>query len=882
MNLRHLSLFAVLALGAGACTGGSSADRATAADCNSQSKFCLHACNLGCTVAGTCAVSEIAQNQPIELHFTDTIDPASVTAGAISLKTASGESPAGEFLVSGASLVFVPQVRITGGITRFGFRAGETYILNLRSGEQGDTLRSASGDRLARNVVCSLSVTQGLVDLDGQAPQAELIAPAVTVDVATDSQIVVRFSELIDLSQFQGGSTQVSPILYQIRKSIEDPNDPSQRVCDPNFTPVLIGGVPVATVRATNPPTTEIALQPAIELPNEVCVEVTITEQVRDLSGRAAERRVFRFFTEAGTPEPVTLTETFATDQRMDRLASGGTWAGGRAVPATIGGGGRLGSFDPAVGQSIGAGTFLFNTDSQLFPASSTLFGVPIEVTDGVFEFTDFIVPSGTRVVFRGSKPAIIKVRGACRVEGELSVDGVGPSSTFDGDALSAGPIGQVGPPVQGEPSRPGGAGAGAGGRGGQSCLGAGVTAAMRGAPGENCVPVATSGYIGNVGGSGGRGGDVFPATGNRVNVFFSVFLTFSGMVSGGAGGGSFLGAGTAGRVLRTFTAGQPGDAGPGAAAGSTVAFQALPGGLGALEHFLVGGSGGGGGGSHTVNMTTSEVNGSPGAGRKAWHAGGAGGGGGGALAVIVGHTFSVEGSGVVASRGGGGAEHRSEATGPPAPGGGGSGGSIVIQAEEATKVAQNGTIDVSGGLGTYITNPQLTGTRMEARGGDGGHGFVRVEADGATAATLGIVNGPASIPSGSFADLPTAAEDTRSGFVSLWRSSRQLFPPTFVHYRLVARVNGQEVVYSDDPANFNPANRNDLPVRVYIQGGTVNPATNELDGTPGPWRDFVNGDGGRQSINSDNANGFRFMMIFNRDIETDVVVEEFQVTFEA
>jgi hypothetical protein len=124
---------------------------------------------------------------------------------------------------------------------------------------------------------------------------------------------------------------------------------------------------------------------------------------------------------------------------------------------------------------------------------------------------------------------------------------------------------------------------------------------------------------------------------------------------------------------------------------------------------------------------------------------------------------------------------------------------------------------------------------------------------------------------------------DLRTGFQAKWRSTRQIFPPRILYYQVTARVNGQQVVYTDDPAAFNPADRNDLPLRIYFQGGRVNPATNALEGTPGPWRNYVAETApGGQSIAEDRATGFRFMIMFNRDIETDVVVEDVTVIIEA
>src|SRR5690606_31776399 len=129
--------------------------------------------------------------------------------------------------------------------------------------------------------------------------------------------------------------------------------------------------------------------------------------------------------------------ETFSSDTRMDKLVSGGSWNGGLGIPAVRGGSGKHGSFDPNIGiPGAEPGTFLFNTDNPPIPAENTLFGEPVPpVTDGVFEFTDFVVPAGVKIIFRGSKPAVIRVRGTLQVDGELTVDGSAPPGDFDGTA---------------------------------------------------------------------------------------------------------------------------------------------------------------------------------------------------------------------------------------------------------------------------------------------------------------------------------------------------------------------------------------------------------------------------------------------------------------
>lgn len=881
MNLRSTSaLLTVLILTIlGACTGGSSgAGRIPQPACGNGSNFCLVSCNLGCQVSGTCSITSIAQNQPIELTFSDLIDPATITAGSVSIKTANGEAPTGRFFVDGRKLIFVPEVRIAGGVTTFGFRAGATYVMSLNAAATGAVLSSVSGDRLARSVTCSLQVTQGLVDLDGRAPTAELVLPTATTGVSRDATIVLRFSELIDTSSFNGGSTISSPVTYQIRRTTPDPLDPNVRICEQGFVPVLIQGVPVASVEGSNPPRTVVTLQPAVQLPDRVCVEVIVTSQVRDLAGNPSAGQTFRFFTEVGTVVLQSVTESFANDVGMARDVSGGTWTGGVATPARIGGSGVLGEFSflngtPVPGQP---NTYEIRTDNFTVPANQTLFGdQSITVTDGVFEFSKFEVPAGIRVIFRGPHPARILVRGECLIEGEVGADGANAATNFRGESTlpNTGVAGQAG--------GIGGAGGGDGGQGADGCSGTGPGPNFNGRPGEPATAAAASGYTPQLAGTAGPGSLLFPATGLRTSVTFALLNAISAQATSGGTGGSLFGAGEQGSVQQTFAPNLPQDRNAPAAPSTPLGFVALPGGVSSLDHFLVGGAGGGGAGSHVLNMLTSDINAARG-----FVAGRGGSGAGGAIAFRSGHAIEIASGARVTARGAGGLLDNTNSgnsnVGAPAMGGAGSGGTVMFQLERLTNFSQSGTIDVSGGARNTLSLFRINSTAI-IHGGAGGHGAVRAEAVTAPSQTdLGTIVGPPVFDPSFVGALDPSEGDARTGCTSTWRSSRQLFAPLWRHYRLTVRVAGVPIVYSDDPQNFNPADSDTLPIQIFFQGADVNPTNGTINGEPGPWRSYMNGSNGRPSVNLDDASGFRFMLMFNRSVESDVVVEDLEVFFEA
>ena len=146
MTRRPTSFPAVLALSAlgslafGGCSGGGSEAGRASAFC-AGSSFCLTDCSLGCTVSGGCSINSIAQNQPIMLNFSEPVDPSSVNAATISLKTANGEAPTGSFEVAGSQIRFRPEVRIVADLPR-GLRELRADGIRSLLCEGGPTLNS--------------------------------------------------------------------------------------------------------------------------------------------------------------------------------------------------------------------------------------------------------------------------------------------------------------------------------------------------------------------------------------------------------------------------------------------------------------------------------------------------------------------------------------------------------------------------------------------------------------------------------------------------------------------------------------------------------------------------------------------------------------------
>src|SRR5687768_10051620 len=222
----------------GGCGGGGGDPTIAGGDCASGSRaLCLTGCSLGCTLQG-CELTQIAQNQPLSFAFSQEVDPLSVTTASCTLKTASGEEPVGVWMVHRQVITFVPELRMVGSQSFFGFKANESYVLSLRGGSEGDVVRATSGDRLPQSFHCTLAVTRGVVDLDGQPPEAFLLSPSSQLAAPRDTPLVVGFSEVLDPTAFAGTNSRTGPVRLRIRGA---ENQSGTLVCVDDPAPVEAG-----------------------------------------------------------------------------------------------------------------------------------------------------------------------------------------------------------------------------------------------------------------------------------------------------------------------------------------------------------------------------------------------------------------------------------------------------------------------------------------------------------------------------------------------------------------------------------------------------------------------------------------------------------------
>lgn len=860
------------------CSGGSAGTNTVRQDCagGGENLFCLTSCNLGCSLSG-CSINQIAQNEPVTLYFSQKVDPYTVppNTASILLRTATGEEPVGEWVVEDNRVTFTPTVRISGASTYYGFRPSETYFLHMPAGaSQKDVVKAVSGDALLSPITCPLTIG-GIKDLNEAPPEATLITPNGTSSVELDTKIVIEFNEVIDPALFVDITAETSPIRYGVKATQKNANN--ETVCRTSSEATTLPGVPRMTINPSRG-TSVVTFVPQEELPGNRCIEIQITSNVRDLAGVPARAAVLSFTTKDVGVQLKSNVEDFASSQYLDTELSAGSWGSGKLTFSPIGGSGLHGVFDPTFGKDITppkspVAIYEWSTDDITIKGERTTTGKDIRVTDGRFFFQTMEIPDGVEVRFVGSNPARIWVRGSVKIGGILSANGetlaLGNFTPWQSSGQQPGEKGGVG-----------GCFGGKGGDGADRADGLGTKPAFDGKTGDDLFLPAGHAYYAQRVGTGGAGSPIFPASGLDKDLQWGYVGVIALELNRGGGGGGFISAGGTGSAEWVApNVGYNKYAATGTTAGGKLmpfppGFPNYTNGFTRLDHYLVGGSGGGGGGScSTATIQTA----SP---KIWWRAGRAGGGGGGAMALRVGGKLQLETSGKLQCLGGSGAQDSDyfSVRGLPAPGGGGSGGSLFLQVNLETE--NRGSISVAGGKGgrSFGNSGDSIFNGARAQAGDGSNGILHFEVSGDPSAYPVGTTVPATPP---IAKLDPKDTDDLVTVRSLWYAASLLFPPDFLRYEVHALVDGNPVIYSDDPNVGVLANGVSVPVRFQVQGaklerdptGKLNPKP--LTAVP-PFRDYVGPvDPPALSLFDDGATGYRFELTLDRSFKQSVEIQK-------
>ena len=382
--------------------------------------MCVVSCTLGCTSGSGCTVSEIAVNQPLRFQFSRPVDPNSVNSETFRIRTPSGGQPSGSYVVQGNEVSFIPSVRTEGNQTLFGFAADTTYTLEVLGTGSGtrDLVRSSDGGALSTDFRCQIIANRGVIDLDGKRPEGKLLVPTALTDVPRNTLIVLEFSEVLNTQIFQNGGAGAG-ILFTV-SLVNESFECERRVKN------LPGTVSVNIDERSNK--TTVVFRPSILLPQNSCVQVQVTEQIRDLAGNGAIPIAWEFQTKKEQIQNQFVEEQFNNTSFFESSLSGAKWGGGKLIPGKLGGSGILGEFrapdgfDTKLKDPQNREIYEWNSDAQLIPGIRTLTGDDITVTNGIFEFQTFTLKANERVRWKGSRIPTIRVSGKAQIDGVMEI----------------------------------------------------------------------------------------------------------------------------------------------------------------------------------------------------------------------------------------------------------------------------------------------------------------------------------------------------------------------------------------------------------------------------------------------------------------------------
>jgi hypothetical protein len=477
----------------------------------------------------------------------------------------------------------------------------------------------------------------------------------------------------------------------------------------------------------------EVVMTPLQDLPPNQFFEVSVTGGVLDLLRSPLAQYIFSFSTGDIPIEIDEVLETFDTNSKEEAALTTANWNGSKpfvgatpgaltAVYAPFAGNGVDGDFAPPVGEI----SFL-----------ETDFDGGTGVTEQrVYNFLSVNIPIGATIIGSGENGLVMRCQGDILVEGTINVSG------------GSGGIGETGTGGDIDPKGGKGGIAGPGGFAG----GDGAFAEIGGAGNFDGIDGFGSG-----GGAGGNSGDQETWDGATVPVPVET-------VREGGGGGGHGAVGTDADVSNYKNTG--GGLGGGTYGEEDFSDAVLvPPVVGVPTLTLgFGGSGGGGGGGEDDDPNPSGNppflgDGLPGGEDEG---GGGGGGGGGAVQLVAYGDITIRGE--IIANGGGGGDSNNETTGGKgqgAPGGGAAGGAIWLQAFGDIILDQLARLEALGGVGG-IGN---WNDREEVKGGNGGHGYIRLEDSDGQMVVPATVDPQTSSITGTFSPSLDLDSETRSFF---------------------------------------------------------------------------------------------------------------------
>ena len=451
-------------------------------------------------------------NRPIELTFSQAVDPLSVSQTTVQVREVSGGPVAGTFFVRAAAprtVVFQPRCPTLPDLSDAGFLLSDqaqgivrTYqlIVSANGGGTGSTVRSTTGNGLDNGLELTFTTPDAadppavvfydtkvgppapLIRGVGGVGETELEATYVELGGNADPASRLYFKE----GELEGGA--LLPLnLYSLRESqvalmllINQPVSPDENNISEGsvrweyrsetgaWEPLMTSVELVQNCTATG---ATLRLEPEGLLPAEAELRVVITSTFMDLVGDAnvVPLTDFAMADSALAPVPPSMVE----DEFLEPFLVGGAMQGSMhdylaplGAPPALWGEGVLSSAFQFGGTGGPGGNFDFQVaDGDIFTfdtTSQTITGGPnfipttqVTVVGGVLDLRSFRVGEGSRLKFSGPNRVTILASGTVEILGLITVEG--------NDSMGVATLNTTNIP---EPGAPGQAGGGKGGVG--------------------------------------------------------------------------------------------------------------------------------------------------------------------------------------------------------------------------------------------------------------------------------------------------------------------------------------------------------------------------------------------------------------------------------
>ncbi len=387
-------------------------------------------------------------NDPVRILMSADVLPQSVTPDTVDLfrAGAAGERPEVDVRVDGPWIVFLPRLpKSPGDLAGAGFAPGAVYRIRMPGLGATSTVTSRRGRRQRDAFDAKFRVRDDaapLRDLGLGAPFVEAVVVDLDGDGAAEGDGLASTPENEEFFGFSRVpfASGVPPGL------LRRPTEIAIVFSEPLFESTLLERVRIEDEDGVNVPgllsysvrydpfgprhRALLTFRPLSPLAPDALHRLVIDEGAVDFATPAFALPGFEAFFRTGSAVPGAedaIEEEFSDTARLDRTSTA-LWnveeSGVLAAGVAFGGNGSDGAFVARTSRTV---------------LDTTRNG-------GLFDFTSFIVPPESTVLFEGPHPALVRVLGDARIQGSVRSDGAsGISASTRGAVIAGGPGGAGG-----------------------------------------------------------------------------------------------------------------------------------------------------------------------------------------------------------------------------------------------------------------------------------------------------------------------------------------------------------------------------------------------------------------------------------------------------